>query len=100
MPKSKVKYTNNINDKQLHSHIFTERSTSEVHRLKNVTAQAQKILAAAVAWTVHLYWNDLLDPAGRRSHDNDAVAHIDGFVDIMSHKQHGSAVGAPEPQHF
>ena len=34
-----------------------------------------------------------------RSHDNDAVAHVDGFVDVMSNKQHGR-VGAPETQHF
>src|SRR5262249_49366275 len=70
------------------------------HRLKNVTAQAQEIRAAAVAWPVHLYWNDLLDPAGTRSHDNNAVAHVDGFVYVMSNKQHGGTVGAPEAQHF
>src|SRR5947208_14623283 len=80
--------------------ISSQRPTSEMHRLKNVTAQAQEIRAAAVAWPVHLYGNDLLDPAGTRSHDNDAVAHIDGFVDIMSNKQHRTAVDAPEPQHF
>ena len=80
--------------------ISTQRPTSEVHRLQNVTAEAQEIRAAAVAWPVHRYWNDLLDPTGTRSHDNDAVAHVDGFVDVMSNKQHGSAVGAPEAQHF
>jgi hypothetical protein len=71
-----------------------------VHRLKNVTAEAQEIRAAAVAWPVHFYWNYLLDPAGTRSHDHDAVTHVDGFVDVMSDKEHGGAVGAPEPQYF
>ena len=80
--------------------ISTQRPTSEVHRLKNVTAEAQEIRAAAVARPVHLYWNDLLNPTGTRSHDNDAVTHVDGFVDVMSDKQHGSAVGAPEAQYF
>jgi len=54
-----------------------------VYRLKDVTAQAKEIRAAAVACPVHLYRNDLLDSAGRGSHDNDAVAHVDGFIDIM-----------------
>ena len=80
--------------------ISTQRPTSEVHRLKNVTAQAQEILAATVARPVHRYWNDLLNPTGTRSHDNDAVAHVDGFVDVVSNKQHGGAVGAPEPEYF
>src|SRR5437773_7646877 len=80
--------------------ISTQRSTSEVHRLKNVTAQAKEIRAAAVAWPIHLYRNDPLDPAGTRSHDNDAVAHVDGFIDVMSNKQHGRAPRLPEAQHF
>ena len=29
-----------------------------MHRLKNVAAEAQEIRAAAVAWPVHLYWNE------------------------------------------
>src|SRR5947199_10444003 len=89
-----------VSDQLQPTAISTQRSTSEVHRLKNVTAQAKEIRAAAVAWAVHLYWNDLLDPAGTRSHDNDAVAHVDGFVDVMSNKQHGSAPRLPEAQHF
>jgi len=40
------------------SAISSQRATSEVHRLKNVAAEAQEIRAAAVAWPVHLYWNE------------------------------------------
>ena len=80
--------------------ISTQRPTSEVHRLKNVTAQAQEIRAASVAWPVHVYWNDLLNPTGARSHDNDAVAHVDGFVDVVGDKEDGGAASMPEPQHF
>src|SRR5207249_4804550 len=80
--------------------ISSQRPTSEVHRLKNVTAQAKKIWATAVARSIHLYRNDLLDPAGTRSHNNDAVAHVDGFIDVMSNKQHGSAPRLPKAQHF
>src|SRR5262249_33595242 len=35
-----------------------------------------------------------------RSQDNDAVAHVDGFIYIMSNKQHGGAPRLPEAQHF
>src|SRR6266704_4769270 len=80
--------------------ISSQRPTSEVHRLQNVTAEAQEIRAAAVAWPVHLYWNDLFDPTGRRSHDNDAVAHVDGFVDVVGDKEHRGAASLPEAQYF
>jgi hypothetical protein len=80
--------------------VAADRATSEVHRLQDVSAEAEEILAGAVTWPIYLYWNDLLDPAGTRSHDNDAVAHVDGFIDVMSNKQHGSAMGAPETQYF
>ena len=80
--------------------VSTERPTGEVHGLKNVTAETKKIRAAAVAWTIHFYWNDLLDPARTRSHNNDAVAHVDGFIDVMSNKQHGSTPRLPEAQYF
>src|SRR5438034_9205311 len=80
--------------------ISSQRATSEVHRLQDVTAEAQEIRAAAVAWPVHLYWNDLLDPTGRRGHDDDAVAHIERFVDVMGDEEHRGAARLPEAQHF
>jgi hypothetical protein len=80
--------------------ISTQGASSEVHNLKNVAAQPEEILATAITWSIYLYWNDLLDPAGTGSHDHNAVAHVYGFIDIMSNKQHGSAPRLPEAQHF
>src|SRR4051812_37463949 len=65
-----------------------------------MTAQTQEIRAAAVAWPVHLYRNDPLDPPGTRSHDHNAVTHVDRFINVMSNKQHGGAPRLPKVQHF
>lgn len=35
-----------------------------------------------------------------RRHDDDAIGHVDGFVNVMGHQQHGRAAGLLEPQHF
>src|SRR5438128_1883969 len=80
--------------------ISSQRPTSEVHRLQDVTAEAQEIRAAAVARPVHLYWNDLLDPTRTLRHDDDAVTHVDRFVDVMGDKEHRGAASLPETQHF
>ena len=42
----------------------------------------------------------LIDPAGAGGHDNDAVAHIDGFIDVVSNQEHGRAASLPEAQHL
>src|SRR5690349_17729306 len=75
--------------------VSVQRSTSEVHDLENLTAEAQEFLAASIAWPVDVYGNDLFDPAGPRSHDDDAVAHVDGFIDVVCDKEHGSPSRLP-----
>ena len=80
--------------------ISTQRPTSEVHRLQNVTAEAQEIRAAAVARPIKVHGNDLLNFARGLGHDDDAVAHIDRFVDVMGHEEHRGTACVPEAQHF
>ena len=37
---------------------------------------------------------------GRGRHDDDAVAHVNRFVDVVGDEQHGGAARLPEAQHF
>ena len=37
---------------------------------------------------------------GRGRHDDDAVAHVDRFVDVVGDEEHRRAARLPEPQHF
>ncbi len=37
---------------------------------------------------------------GRWRHDDDAVAHVNGFVDVMRNEQHGGPAGLPKAQDF
>jgi hypothetical protein len=76
------------------------RATREMHDLKDVTAQTQEIFAAPIARSVHIHLNDLFNPARPRSHDHDAIAHVNRFVDIMCDQEHGRAMGAPNAQDF
>ena len=42
----------------------------------------------------------MFDGAGPLGKDDDAVAHVNGFVDVVSNKQHGRAPVLPKPQYF
>ena len=44
--------------------------------------------------------NDLFDRAGPLRQDDDAVAHVNGFIDVVSNEEHGSAPVLPKAQDF
>ena len=71
-----------------------------MEKLENFTAQGKEIRAAAIARTIKCDRNDLLDRAGPLRQDDDAIAHVNGFVDVMGNKEYGRAACLPEPQHF
>ena len=35
-----------------------------------------------------------------RRHDDDAISHVDGFVNVVGDQEHGGAAGLPEVQHL
>src|SRR6266566_863204 len=71
-----------------------------MEELENISAEAKKFRAAAIARPSQHICNGLIDPARRLSHDHDAIAHINGFVDVMGNKQYGRAACLPESQDF
>jgi len=68
--------------------------------LKNLAAQADEWFAGAITRAREVDPDLAIDPAGRRRHDKDAIAHVNGFIDVVGDKQHRGAAILPEPQHF
>src|SRR5256885_4418094 len=75
---------------------FRPAIAGEVEKLENFTAQGKEIRAAAIARTIKCDRNDLLDRARPLRQDDDAVAHVNGFVDVVSNEEHGSAPVLPK----
>ena len=71
-----------------------------MEELEDISAEAKEFRAAAVAWPRQRISNGLIDPPRRLSHDHDAIAHVNGFVDVMGNEEYGRAACLPEPQDF
>ena len=71
-----------------------------MQQLQNLAAQAEKFCAVAQPRARERDGEDALDAAGARGHQHDAVAHVEGFVDVVRDEEHGGAAGLPEAEHF
>src|SRR6516162_6848877 len=80
--------------------VCSRRVAREMEVLENISAEAQESQAAAIAGSSECIRNGLIDPARRLSHDHDAIAHVNRFVDIVGDEKHGGATVFPEAQHL
>src|SRR6516225_472986 len=80
--------------------VCSRRVAREMEVLENISAEAQESQAAAIAGSSECIRNGLIDPARRLSHDHDAIAHVNRFVDIVGDEKHGGAAVFPEAQHL
>src|SRR5205823_5178692 len=62
-------------------------ATSKVKQFENLATQLQELRIAAMTWPARMDENDLIDPPGAGSHDDDPIAHVNRFIDIVSNKQ-------------
>ena len=69
-------------------------------QLQNLTAQLQERGAAPIARAFQRDRNRAVDSSRPLRHDDDAVAHVDRFVDVVGDEKHRGAAGLPETQHF
>src|SRR5262249_48336778 len=67
---------------------------------ENLAAEPEERLAGAIARTQKLNIDLAINAPRRRSHDEDAIAHVDGFVDVVGHEKHGATAIFPESEHF
>ena len=67
---------------------------------ENLAAEAEKRIASAITWSREVDMNLAIDSPGRRGHDEDAMAHVDRFINVMGDEQHRGATILPQAQHF
>src|ERR1051325_9415173 len=71
-----------------------------MQKLENVTPEFEKFPAIALTGTFQLNLDRAFNAAGTRAHNHDSIAHVNGFIDIVSHEQHGGATCFPEAQYL
>ena len=55
---------------------------------------------AAISGTINIHRDHPIHSTGTGGHDDDAVAHVDRFIDVVGDQEHRGAAGLPEAQHF
>src|ERR1700733_7352757 len=61
---------------------------AEIQQLKNLAAETQKIRMAPISGALHFQGDNTIDPARARRHYQNAIAHIDGLIDVMRNQKH------------
>src|ERR1043166_8642455 len=79
---------------------WSRRVAGKMEQLENVSAEAEKFRAAAIARSSDCIWNSLIDPARSLSHNHDAIAHVNGFVYVVRNKKYCRATCLPQSQDF
>jgi hypothetical protein len=62
-------------------------SAGEMQMFENLTAEAEKRFVGAITWSRELDINLVIDSPGHLRHDEDAIAHVDGFINVMGDKK-------------
>ena len=75
-------------------------AAGEMKQLQNLTAQLQERGATPIPRTFQRDRNGPVDSSGPLRHDEDAVAHVDRFVDVVGDEKHRGAADLPEAQDF
>ena len=72
----------------------------EMQMFENLAAEAEKRIAGAITWAREVDIYLAIDSAGRLGHNEDAIAHVDCFINVVRDEQHRSATILPQAQHF
>jgi hypothetical protein len=67
------------------------RIPGQVQQLKDLAAKAKEFGAAAISGSINVHRDSSIDPAGAGGHDEDAIAHLNCFIDVMGDQQHRSS---------
>lgn len=85
-------------------HLFLGRNVDgfagEMQMFENFAAEAEKRIASAITWSREVDINLAIDSAGRLGHDEDPIAHVDRFINVVGDEQHCCAPILPKAQHF
>ena len=67
---------------------------------QDFAAKLEKFHAAAIPRPSKIYLDSPIDPAGARGHNEDSVAHINRFVDVMGNQEHRGEADLPQAKHL
>ena len=67
---------------------------------KDLAAKAKEFRSAAVPGAINLHRDSSIDPAGAGRHDEDAIAHVNCFIDVVGDQERRGQTSLPNPQHF
>src|SRR5262245_55451744 len=76
------------------------RLACEVKHFQDRCTLFEELLARALTWARQANVQNAFNPTRPRRHQDDAVAHVDGLVDVVGDEDHGGAAGLPQPQYF
>ncbi|MDB6171998.1 MAG: hypothetical protein JWL59_1309 [Chthoniobacteraceae bacterium] len=71
-----------------------------MEQFKNLASQIEELRAVAVPWPIKFDNDHAFNPAGTRAHDDDSIAHVDRFIDVVGDQNHGGLARPPEAQNF
>ena len=77
-----------------------QRVAGEIEKFQNFSPEAKEHRAAAVTRPIKSDRDGTFNPPRALGHDDNAVAHVDRFVDVVCDEQHGGAARLPEMKHF
>jgi len=63
---------------------------------KDLVSEVQKYGMAAIPGPLNIDGDGSFDLAGAGAHDEDSIAHVDSFIDIMSDQEHGGETSQPK----
>src|SRR6266436_3934104 len=59
----------------------------KVQEFQDFHAQLKELGAVSLSRTLQCNRNDSVNASGSRGHDDDAIAHVNCFVDVMGHQE-------------
>ena len=62
--------------------------SGQVKKLKDLAAKAKEFWVAAISGSMNVHRDCALDPAGAGGHDEDSIARVNSFIDIMGDQEH------------
>ena len=74
--------------------------SGEVQQLKDLAAKTEEFRAAAISGTSEIHGDGLFDSPRTLCHDEDPIAHVNRFIDIVGDQECGSEASLPETQDF
>ena len=77
-----------------------QRVAGEIKKSQNFSPEAKELRAGAVTRPIKSDRDGTFNPPRALGHDDNAVAHVDRFVDVVGDEEHGGAARLPEMKHF